>query len=206
MSIPGKPHAGRLRVERAAHPAAIEDDVGVVHDLLVARQDLDRAHVPRAVHRRGKDDVPERVGAFRRQREGLRRRQHEIWRAQLPARGKGRRRRQRRRSPSGEPARCQAASVAISASLKPTLADEAAVARLRWPWRHVAAGRHLDDLPGAAAGIVERQQRERTRTAGVMAGSAVPEQDRRDVARERRSGGHALRMARVRRPGRRPRG
>ena len=116
---------------------------------------------------------------------GCRRGQHEVRRAQAasPAERPARRAASDR-SPSGEPARCQAASVAIwsSVSRRSPSPTKRAVPALGRPRRHVPARRHLHDLPRASLRVGERQQRERAGAARVMAGRAVAEQDRRDVA------------------------
>src|SRR6185436_3858141 len=74
---------------------------------------------------------------------------------------------------------------------------ELAVAGLRGPRGHVSAGRHPRDVAGAATDVRIREQAERPRLSGPVAGSAILEDDRRDVLVERDGAG--------RRPGTRAR-
>ena len=166
----------------------------MVHDLPVPGENLDCADVTRAVHRRGQNDVPEGVRAFGGQREGTWRRQHEVWRAQLPSAGEGGWRGQILAIPFRRTRALPRAEHSYIGVAEAALADEPAVTRLRRPWRHVPARRDLHDLPRMPSRIVEGQEREGARTFGVVAGRTAPIENRSDIPRKRRSGGNVRRQ------------
>jgi hypothetical protein len=176
-----EPGARVARVQPPRGPGAVEQDVRVVHDGLVARAQLERPHVARRRHRDGDHEVAEHVRAFGGHRERLRHLQHQVRRPELPALRESRRRgpvcRGAFRSALAHPPLYQLDLLVAEAPL----ALELAVARLGGPRRHVSAGRHPGDLPGPALHIGVGEQAEGPGFARPMARRAVLEHDRGDV-------------------------
>ena len=86
-SMPGKPGPGVAASRARPSPLRSSSTIGVVHDPLVAGQDLHRPHVARARDGSREHQVPEHVAAFRGQHVRFGRCDHEVGRSQLPARG-----------------------------------------------------------------------------------------------------------------------
>ena len=179
---PESPRPGSAASRARAQPQRSTSTLAWCTSRGAARQDLDRAHVPRFRdgHRQHED-----CGSDRRppqsSDEAGRRRQHEIGRAELPASGeRGRRGRVGAGRPSG--ARLDpAASVAISLIGQPPLADEVAVPRDGRPWRHVARPVTSTICRAPALHLRVRRQREGTGAALVMARRALRVDDWRHV-------------------------
>src|SRR5262249_14348527 len=174
-----------LLVAAARRPAAINQDVRVVEDFLVAGQKLNRLDVTRLRDRDRDDEVAEDISRSSGQRVRLWRLDDLIGLPQLPCfiefwRGG------------------KILSIAFDHSLLNPLANgfdllvaqsarisELAVAGFRQPWRHVSARGYGHDLSRAFFDFLNLEQAERTRPARVVAGQTVREEDRRDLFVER---------------------
>ena len=178
-------HVGVGRVAFTGLPRAVDEQVRVVTDLAVTHPDLHRPHVARARHRSGEDEVVEHVGSVGPKEIGLRRREHEIGWAELPALGEARRRRSGLEVTLGgsrfEPA-LDEGDLGVGEA---PCALEDVLARLGQPRGHVPARRHLADLLGVRAHVAVAEKAERSRFARAVTDRAVLEDDGGDVPVER---------------------
>ena len=177
--------AGRriLLVEPPRRRRAIDADVGVVHDA-VPGAELEAAHeTPLADRQRDRRRCGRRrclpSSAYTPAAERRDRVRRAASRRFLPASAAG---------PPGCPRGARLRPLLNRGDVgrrEPILADEVAVPGLGLPRRHGARPRDGSDLRGAAPHFLVGQDAERTRTVGLMAGSAVTKQDRGDILRER---------------------
>ncbi len=190
------PRSRVLFVERARGRRAIDPDVGMMHDLRIARPEFHTPDVAHALDWNRQHEHARNIGALRREHIRLRQRDDEIGYAELPSvRPSGRRRQVRGfafRRAVLEPS-LQDTDLAVG---ERTMPDELAVARLRFPRRHHARSRHRRNLRRVRSGCRIREQAERGGSVRVMADCAPLEDDRRDVSGKRdRTGRRRLEAA-----------
>ena len=166
-------------VETARRLRRIDPDVRVMH-AGVSRPELEAANISQSFAGNRQHEVAEHVGAVRPQ-DVLRKREHDVGLAELPARPDARRRRQIFRVALGRPVAHPLVDRANLGVGQPPLADEMAGAGFRFPGRHDPRARDERDLRGAAAGGVVRCQGEWRGTVRPMARRALAKQNRRDV-------------------------
>jgi hypothetical protein len=176
--------AGVGLIEGNGIPSIVDQDERVVNDTHVAWAELDAADEARALEGDGEDEIPVNVLAFSGDGERLRHADNEVGFAQLPAASElwyGRRL-------GGISLR---GTVVMPAPEQgdlvrgePALADELSIALDRQPRWHRVIGRYLGNLFRALSDIFVRQERKRSGLAGAVAGGAVLEHYRSDVACE----------------------
>ncbi len=178
-------HSRKAAALTLQRPQAVNQKVGVMHQVALARTDLDGAHVARGRNRGFEYEVPVNIRTGRRRMKRRTRFQHQIRRPQLPALGERRRRgcfaRRSLRSTFAHPRR-DGPDLLVA---EPPLTLKIPVAALRKPRWHVPAARHLDDVARMLFHILVTEQRERRRLSRAVARRAVVINDRSDVVGER---------------------
>ncbi len=184
---------GFFLVQAARRRGRIDTDAGVMQDPGVVHAKLKGAHIAPPFDRDRCHKVTEHVRASGGQRVGFGHGHDQVGLAQLPPFRKLRRRRQVGRIAFGcallHPLR-QHRNLPVA---EPALTGEAPIARFGQPGRHEAVLGDAHDLRCALAYILVGEQAKGPRFSRAMAASAVLEDKRRNVFRERERVGRVWR-------------
>jgi len=171
-------------VELAGLAFFIDADECVMNDLAVAGRKFDGAHEAIAFEGKVNDEIAINVAAFGAEMKGLGHGDDEIGRAELPAGGKLRIRRRQLRVAFGRAVGDPLANEREFAIGEATFVGEFAITMFREPGRHGATLDDFEDLFGAFANVLERQQIEGSGFAFVMTSGATGMDDGGNVSGE----------------------
>ena len=170
-----------LSIEAARRLSPVDQNIGMVNDLLIARTDFDRPHVARARDRRRNDKIAVDIAATGLQGVRARHPDYNVRLSKLPALDE-----RRGRGQIGPVAlRCSLLHPSLEENdllfLQPAFSLKLSIARFRQPRRHVSAARNFDNLPGVFPYVRIGQQAERRGLTRPMARRAVREHHGSDV-------------------------